>query len=181
MKDAGSELLPKNLGLSPTGEVALYGESLFTGRALPNGWFILFVNQCEHEFAKPEVLASLSNLGDVVACSIEEHVMWCKAELWSNGRQVWQIEHDSQKNRCHLSTSGSLPEGFSKIKETFAEQQKQSGGVNSDTDYFFEIPLQTAKRIVGFKHDEVGHEDESFQVFKYDSSSSFPKQIVRAC
>jgi len=69
-----------------------------------------------------------------------------------------------------------LPEGFSKIEENFTEQQKQSGGENSEVDYFFEMPLQTAKSVVGFKHDEAGLEDGSFQVFKDDSSSSFTEQ-----
>jgi hypothetical protein len=103
VKDVGSEPLLKDLRLKPTGEMAEYGESLFTGRSLPSGWFILVVNQCEHKFVNPEMLESLSSLGDVVACSIEEHVMWCTAELWRNGAQIWQIEHDAQKSICHIS------------------------------------------------------------------------------
>jgi hypothetical protein len=68
--DPASELLLQNLGLTPIGEMASYGESLFTGRTLPSGWFILFINQCQHKFVKPKAVASLSTLGDVVACSI---------------------------------------------------------------------------------------------------------------
>jgi hypothetical protein len=171
VKDAASELLLQNLGLTPTGEMADYGEALFTGRALPTGWFILFINQCEHDFMQPKTLASISAGGDVIACSIEEHVMWSTAEHWQNGAQTWRIEHDAQKSMCHIGASGLLPDGYSLIEQEFTELQKQAGGEDSDTDYFFEIPLQTAKGIVGFKHDEPGGAaDATFIVFKSTTS-----------
>jgi hypothetical protein len=166
VKDAVSEPLLQELGLITTGERVDYGDALFTGRALPTGWFILFINKCEHQFVQPKTLASISNIGDVIACSIEEHVMWSTAELWRNGAQVWRVEHDAQKGTCHISTAGLLPDGYSAIETEFTEKQKQAGGEDSDTDYSFEIPLFTARNIVGFKHDESGPEDAGFMVFK---------------
>ncbi|MGA2425724.1 MAG: hypothetical protein ABSG07_17095 [Terriglobales bacterium] len=71
-----------------------------------------------------------------------------------------------KKSISQISTSGLLPDGYSAIERKFAEQQKESGGEKSDTEYFFEIPLQTARSIVGFKHDEAAPEDGSFKVFK---------------
>jgi hypothetical protein len=70
-KDTGTELLLQNLGLTPTGVMGHYGESLFTGRTLPSGWFILVINQCEHAFVRPKALELLSNHGEVIACSVE--------------------------------------------------------------------------------------------------------------
>lgn len=166
VKNSNSELLLQKLDLAPTGEVTLYGESLFTGCRLSTGWFVLFINQCDHNFVCPETLASLSAVGEAIACSIEEHVMWCIAGLWRDGAQVWCIEHDAQKNISHINASGDLPEGYPAIERKYAELQEQSGGEKSGVDYFFEIPLQTAKGIVGFKHDETAPEDESFQVFE---------------
>jgi len=166
-----SEYLLQNLRLTSTTETAMFGESLFTGSNLPSGWFILVINQCEHEFIKPKVLESLSSNVDVVACSIEEHVMWSTAEMWRNGSRVWRIEHDGQKGISHISASGLLPDGYQAIERRFAEQQRNSSGVGSDTDYFFEVPLQTARSIVGFKHDESGVEGGSFLVFNGGASS----------
>ena len=170
VKNTDTELLLQNLGLTPTGDMGGYGESLFTGRTLPSGWFILVINQCKHTFVRPKVLESLSDHGEVIACSIEEHVMWSTAELWRNGAQVWRIEHDAQRNISHISTSGLLPDGYSAIERKFTEQQKQSDGKTSGTDYIFEIPLQMARSIVGFKHDEAGPENESFKIFKGGTS-----------
>jgi hypothetical protein len=176
VKDTVSEQLLQDLGLMPTGERADYGDALFTGRALSTGWFILFINECEHQFVQPKTLASISNIGDVIACSIEEHVMWSTAELWRDGAQVWRVEHDAQKNICHISTSGLLPDGYSAMETELTDKQKEAGGEDSDTDYFFEIPLLTAKTIVGFKHDESGPEDADFMVFK----NTFPKTAAVA-
>jgi len=171
VKGKTPEAVIQELGLTPTGEMAEYGESLFTGRALPSGWFLLVINQCEHKFVKPNSLASLSSNCEAIACSIEEHVMVCTSELWRNGAQVWRIEHDAQQSIDHISTSGLLPDDYPTIEREFAEQQKQAGGKKADTDYFFDIPLQTAKSIVGFKHDEAELEDESFEVFKGNEAS----------
>lgn len=169
VKDVASEAVLKELALSPTAEMEEYGESLFTGCTLPNGWFLLVINKCGHAFVNPNSLASLSRFKDVIACSIEEHVMWCTAELWRDGAEVWRIEHDAQLGISHINTSGRLPEHYYAIEKEFVEQQRQAGE-DSGTDYIFDIPLQTAKHIVGFKHDETGLMDGSFMVFRRDES-----------
>ena len=165
VKGKSPEAITQELGLTPTGEMTDYGESLFTGRILSNGWFLLVINQCEHNFVKPKSLASLSSKYEVIACSVEEHVMFCSSELWRNGAQIWRIEHDAQKSIEHISNSGSLPDGYSAIEKRFSEEQKKAGGKKADTDYFFEIPLQVATSIVGFKHDESSPDDGGFEVF----------------
>ncbi len=176
VKDVVSEPLLQDLGLTPTGEKADYGDTLFTGRALSTGWFILFINKYDHQFVQPKTLASISIAGDVIACSIEEHVMWSSAELWHDGAQIWRVEHDAQESMCHISSSGLLPDGYPAIKTEFIEKQNQAGGESSDTDYVFEIPLQIAKSIVGFKHDESSSEAADFLVFQ----NTLPKAAADA-
>lgn len=162
-----AEAVVSALGLTPTGTKAEYGEAMFTGRALSNGWFLLVINECEHKFTRPESLSSLSNGCDVIGCTVEEHVMVCTAEAWKDGAQIWRLEHDAHKSIEHLSKSGSLPSGYATIESSLSNEQEKAGGKNADTDYFFDIPLQTAKSIVGFKHDEdSGLEEQSFEVFR---------------
>jgi hypothetical protein len=50
----------------PAGEKADCGDAPFTGRALSRGWFILFINECDHPFVQPKTLASRSKTGDVI-------------------------------------------------------------------------------------------------------------------
>jgi hypothetical protein len=172
VKGKSAEGLVQELGLAPTGKTADYGESMFTGRRLPGDWFLLVINRCDHDHVRPKSLAVLSRGCEIVACSLEEHVMVCSAESWRDGAQVWRIEHDAQQGIDHIGTSGLLPDGYAAIEREFAAQQEQAGGRQADTDYFFEIPLQAAKAIVGFKHDEAGIDDEGFEVFKRASPSS---------
>jgi hypothetical protein len=179
VKRVDSERLLNNLELSPTGETARFGKAPFTGRAMQSGWFVLVMSQCEHKFVKPETLAPLSRLADVIACSIEEHVMCSTAEFWRGGAQVWQASHDAQQGMCHIRAMGLMPNKYAALEEELSEKQRQSGGENSDTDYFFEIPLQTAKSIVGFKHDEVESEFGDFQILKGSSASSFANQTEK--
>jgi len=173
-KGKSEEVLIAELGLAPTGEMAEYGDSMFTGRKLPSGWLLLVINESEHKLVRPNSLAALSQGCEVIASSIEEHVMVCSSELWRDGAQVWRIEHDAQKNIEHIAASGDLPAEYPAIKQEHAEEQKQAGGSEAHVDYFFEIPLHTAKNIVGFKHDEVDPaiEDESFMVFELDAVRS---------
>ena len=176
VKEKAPELLLQELGLASTGVLAEYGREPFTGRTLPSGWFILVFNRCEHKFIKPKSLALLSSNCDLVACSTEEHVMVSTSELWRNGQQIWHIEHDAQESIDHLSTTGVLPDSYAAIQRQCAEEQEQAGGKNADVDYFIDIPLQTAKSIVGFKHDDDdGLEDASFEVFKIQACSSQTK------
>lgn len=165
-KSADSGALLQNLGLTPTGETTGYGDALFTGRSLQSGWFVLFINQCHHVFVQRGTLASISAIVDVVACSIEEHVMWSTAGFWHSSCEVWRVEHDAQEGICHLRKSGSLPDEYSRIETQYAEEQKQAAGKHPEVDYFFEIPLQLAKKIVGFKHDESPAADEDFMVLE---------------
>ena len=164
-----------SLGLRATGKMANYAEAMYTGRPIGNGWFLLVVNQAEHEFLAPEVLSQLSSGSDVVACTIEEHVMVCTAEAWKDSARVWRIEHNAQESIDHINARGALPDMYISIKDSLSKQQKEAGGKGADTDFFFDIPLQTAKSIVGFKHDEdSGLEDDSFEVLEGPKGSSKP-------
>jgi len=51
-------------------------------------------------------------------------------------------------------TGGELPESFPAIREAMEQAQLAAGGDEANVDYIFEIPLQVAQSLVGFKHDE---------------------------
>lgn len=167
VRSAESGAILSRLGMKSTGRKAECAEEPYTGRSLPNGWFLLVLDRCEHKFIAPESLAKLSTDSEIIACSIEEHVMVSTSELWRDGAKVWRIEHNAQESIDHLKEHGTLPSAYRQIKGSLMEEQEQAGGKQAETDYFFDIPLATAKSIVGFKHDEhSGLEDSSFEVFE---------------
>ena len=145
--------LLEGLQLRPTGEPDQYWESPVCGSAL-NGWFLLIARPCDHPIASDEILAEFSRGLEVVACSIEEHVMFSSAAGWSDGQRKWSIAHDAQQGMLHLIASGQPPDSFNQIRSELLAQQQAEGGTEAEVDLVFDIPLQVARSIVGFKHDE---------------------------
>ena len=54
---------------------------------------------------------------EVVACFVEEHVMFSAAVLWRDGSKLWSAEHDAQEGIRHLDVVGQLPPEMSLIIE----------------------------------------------------------------
>lgn len=156
----------ERLALGKTDEFADYAEQDFTGRAIPNGWSVVVARGCNDRIIGTQQLASLSLGCDVIACSVEEHVMFSFAELWSDGQRVWRVEHDAQKGIDHISSEGALPGYLEAVRRQYTEQQEAAGGTSADGDFYFEIPPALAQARVGFKHDEENDFDSegSFQV-----------------
>jgi len=81
--------------------------------------------------------------------------MASSSELWSHGLRKWWISHEGINGPKGLEFSGELPNDFQLARSEMEAAQKEAGGDKADVDYIFEIPLQVAKSITGFKHDEV--------------------------
>ena len=153
VRGISKSLVEERLAIRSTDELDEANESPISGALLPNGWLVLFLNDLMHPFVTVESLSSLSEGCELVGCHVEEHVMVSAAFFYSNGRRLWNITHESDKGITNLEVEGSLPGGFQAIKDkNLAAQQKddeEDGGV----DYVFEIPLELAEQICGYKHD----------------------------
>lgn len=145
----------ERLGLVPTGEFADYAEHAVSARQIPDGWSLVVARRCDHRIIAEQQLSKLAVDCEVVACSIEEHVMYSSSELWLRGKRQWRVVHDAQESIDHLSTSGSPPQDFPETRARFAGQQEAEGGKSANVDFYFEIPLVLAQTRVGFKHDEA--------------------------
>ena len=98
--------------------------------------------------------------GEVVACSIEEHVMFSDASLWRDGKKVWDVRHQGDRRVTDLTAEGELPAAFDATRKLYAEKQAAEDPKEKfSVDWYFEIPLALAKGLVGFKHDEDGPGD----------------------
>lgn len=145
-KDAN--LVRQQLGLQQTGQREEIPESPVLGSDLPTGWYLVFANRCD--YAENAGLDRLSVDCEVVACSVEEHVMVSAASGWKDGRNTWAITHDSQRGPEDLEVEGEPPSVFSAIRERLNAQQAERG----DADYIFDIPVEVAESLTGFRHDE---------------------------
>jgi len=167
VRNISGESVLDRLALGSTGARAEYATEKISGQSLPDGWFLLVARGCDHRIISESVLSSLSVDSEVVACSVEEHVMVCSSEGWGGGKRLWRIEHDGQESMRHLTTSGSLPGPFEKAQAQAIEDQDAEDAGAQEVDFFFEVPLDVAREIVGFKHDETipSLDYDDFEVF----------------
>jgi hypothetical protein len=143
------------LALSPSGEFEEVPESMFSGVLLDSGWYVVVINEYAHEFVRERALHRVSATAEVVAATIEEHVMFSSAAAWKNGNLIWKVTHASESGPRHLAEHGTLPERYRSVKERLlAAQQLEDEGAR-EVDYVFDLPLELAEAIVGFKHDKL--------------------------
>jgi hypothetical protein len=151
--DPGAAL--SHLKVERTGEFCEYADAPLSGYALPSGWYLVVDSRRRADsLLHPDVLGVLSRKCPVIACAIEEHVMYTSAEQWDRGSMVWRALHVGENGPIHLETEGTVPPSFQAICATHVADQQAEGGAEADVDHYFDIPLMVAKEIIGFKHDE---------------------------
>ncbi len=163
----------QQLGYLRTGKSCEYAREPLSGYVLPTKWFLIVARGCDNRFLQPGTLGPLSEHVPVVACSIDEHVMFSSAEYWAGGKQVWRAEHVGENGPIHLKTSGILPPGFEAMAAAHKEAQAVDDVEKADVDHYFDIPLNAAKAVIGFRHDEEspGVDYEGFEVLLKASTS----------
>jgi hypothetical protein len=148
----------ERVGFEDTGEVDEYFEQDHTGGDIPGGWYVLM----SEDFGLLEAgkLAKWSADARLVAAAVHEGTMNSLAMEWRNGAQVWSVAHDGSDGGDRLEVEGALPDVFEELKQEAeaaqAESEKEGGGV----DFAFDIPLDLAAEITGFRHDEMGFDDD---------------------
>jgi hypothetical protein len=143
-----------DLKIERTGELCVYPRAPLSGYTLPGGWYLVVGNRAAHRLLEPRVLELISRKYPVIACSIEEHVMFSSAEQWLAGSVVWRAVHEGENGPRNLETSGTLPASFQSIADAHVAAQEADGGDEAEVDHYFRIPLEIARSIIGFKHDE---------------------------
>jgi hypothetical protein len=167
----------ETLGLAPSGELEEVPESLFSGVQLNTGWYVVFINEYGHRFVSERSLGRASEHSDVVAANVEEHVMFSSAEGWKSGKLAWKVSHNPELGLCHLEEQGEHPLHDLEIKQRLLASQQHEDQGEHQIDFVFDIPLELAEAIVGFKHDKVMQ--ERFEVLKPASSSSGSGLLAR--
>jgi hypothetical protein len=141
------------LHLGDTGEVDEANEAPVSGAELPTGWYALFLNDFTHPFLGPRALQNLSKGCAVVGCQVEEHVMVSASFYYIDGRHAWTLTHESEKGIKHLELHGATPGFLAELHAAGLKRQDEEGGEGAAVDYIFEVPLEAAERVCGYRHD----------------------------
>ena len=153
VKGKDRDYLLNELRLEATGRSGESSDFRIAGHHLPDGAYLLVLDQCDHAFVSEKRLAQISVASEALGCSIEEHVMYVHATYWENGRNLWSLKHegDRPEGRYTIIASGSPPRSFQALRDEYAAKQTS----DPDVDWYFEMPLALAKQLSGFKHDET--------------------------
>lgn len=130
-------------------------ESPVSGAQLPGGWYVLFLNQFDHPFARAPLVQRLSAGCKVVVCQVEEHVMTSVATLYENSINTWRVTHESESGMYHLEKEGVPPPSLDEIYAALKVSQDADGGFDADVDHIFDVPVGLAAALCGYRHDEV--------------------------
>ncbi len=150
------ETFLERTGFEDTGDIDEYFEEEHSGGELPDGWYAIVTNDLGlFEAGK---LAAWSAGARLVACVVHEGAMSSLATEWRDGKQVWSVSHDGSEGGDTLEVEGTLPEVFEELKaEALAVQAEAEG---EPVDHVFDIPLDLAAEVTGFRHDEMGFDDD---------------------
>lgn len=117
---------------------------------LQNGWFILHVNEFLSPLLEDDTLSKLSEQGDVVSCQVHEGIMVSMVSCFSSGKKSFSSIHNPQLGNNHIEEHGDLPNIYNEVKAQAVIDQSTMENI----DIYFQVPVDFAEKIVGFKHDE---------------------------
>jgi hypothetical protein len=139
----------RDFGVAATGQREEIAESPVVGAALPNGAYLLYINDPDKIVPEDKVFARLSKGASLVACYANETVMNSYACGWANGVERWSVFHDAQQDIKHLETIGTLPSEFEAIRDRLFEEQEGDDGA----DFIFDIPIELFAALGGIHYD----------------------------
>lgn len=100
------------LSLVKTSKNCLYPFKGVASHSLPDDWFLVAAQRCDHRIANTASMSAFSKGCRAVACAIEEHVNFASAELWQDGARVWHVQHQGDEDNENISSQGQLPQRF---------------------------------------------------------------------
>ena len=137
----------------------------WVARIKESGWSVLWLEDDSFIQKNSDLISHASQAVDLVACEVNETCMWASAEYLRDGTSVWKVTHAGDgDDRFNLNEYGALPDEFEDIKaRNFGLQES-----DDECDYVFEIPLDTAKRLLRFRHDQYLEPEavDQFQIVK---------------
>lgn len=141
------------MAMSDTGKPDEAYEASFSLAQLPTGWSVLFAN--DFEYASDRRMAPLSAGGRLIALQVHEGVMCARAVEFRNGQLIWWVGHDSEEGIEHLDAEGDLPAAFAVVRARLFAEQAENGGTEADVDYIFDVPVELAAELTGYRHDQA--------------------------
>lgn len=141
------------LRLRRTEEREVIPDSPYSAISLPSGWELVYTNE-PLMFIDKGLLEHVSAEHDIVACYVNETVMFSLAVECRNAEMVWGVRHDASQGIDDIVTEGKVPKQYDEIwRRLEADRAARRGGQR--IDFMFDLPVELAATITGFQHDRI--------------------------
>jgi hypothetical protein len=118
------------------------------------GWYLIVADGWNHRFVQPSVLTRLSSHADVVTCTVDERNLAAAASGWSRGERQWSVSYAGEDDPGNVIVDGTPPEPFAAVRDALTEKSGADDAGDLLLDPLFEIPIELARQIVGYRPDE---------------------------
>ncbi|GMV80874.1 MAG: hypothetical protein AMXMBFR7_20580 [Planctomycetota bacterium] len=155
VRGKANDVVLSELGFCGTGKFEESPEGKYSAVLLSTGWYVIFANETGY-YPSLSDLNQLSQNAEVLLCQIMEGSMYSEASHWRLGTMVWNVTHDSSRGLKHLHVRGEPPAAYHKIRESLLQKQDMDTSTyqGMGVDYIFDVPIELARAITGFRHDE---------------------------
>jgi len=144
------------------------------GATVKSGWSAVFAKYALvmdlTTGTNPSRLTRLSPKFRSIICVVLEHAMISYGSFWQGSQPIWKIRHDSRQGGEHLEAFGDLPPEFANFRDIAVDKQRSQRLEPSEwrVDYVFDVPLDTAATITGYRHNRRVERDffTNFQVLE---------------
>ena len=127
-------------------------------------WAIIILQPCSFPNPPYQYLAAISEGREVIIAHVEEHLMFARAELWRDGKNIWKVWHSGDKDIRDLHAMGDLPASFEALKQQSFSKQDGEDSKPAAFDFVFDLPLDLAAELTGFRHNEGAPERVFFEL-----------------
>lgn len=142
------------LGLTDTGQVDAANEAPLSAAQLPNGWTIVWANDCDWADAKR--LEGMTPRPAIATLMAHEGVMAADVGV-DDGAAQWSVSYGVDEEG---ELAGEWPAAFAPIvAEAQAREREDESG---EVDHLFDIPVAIMEAITGHRYDAVS--DTTFTI-----------------
>lgn len=176
-RDNSSDKLNNALQLRASGVREDFAESDCTSARLPSGYYLVIFKREELSRA---LLSDVSRSVPLLYGWVEEHVMYSTVAAWEQGKEHWAIVHDAQNDIMDLQVRGTPPERYHVIRDRLFAEQAADGGENAEVDHIFDIPVDLAYELIGYRYDKDidGMDKNGFQIMEREKKPAFWARLL---
>jgi hypothetical protein len=138
------------LQLARTGVTAAHPEQGIFAASLPDGAFLLYVDDVRSYLTAPSLLKALSSKGRLIACRADKQVMSSTVACYHQGELAWSVAHHARESLFHLAVVGEAPAQLAALQASAMAAQESDDCCDADTDHLFDVPIRLAEALTSF-------------------------------